>query len=181
MILRPTKIEDISRVIDIINQAKTYFKNNDIDQWQDGYPNEETIEKDIENNELFKEGLLKESREMEFENMNILVEDGVILGTCMVTIHGEPAYNRIEGKWILNCPYICVHRIAVDNEYKGKGLASTILDQVVAMYPDYHSVRMDTHHDNLSMQSFLTKYGFKYCGEITLKSGALRRAYEKRI
>ena len=136
MILRPTKIEDISRVIDIINQAKTYFKNNDIDQWQDGYPNEETIEKDIENNEAY-----------------VLEEDGVILGTCMVTIHG----------------------------YKGKGLASTILDQVVAMYPDYHSVRMDTHHDNLSMQSFLTKYGFKYCGEITLKSGALRRAYEKRI
>ena len=164
MILRPTKIEDISRVIDIINQAKTYFKNNDIDQWQDGYPNEETIEKDIENNEAY-----------------VLEEDGVILGTRMVTIHGEPAYNRIEGKWILNCPYICVHRIAVDNEYKGKGLASTILDQVVAMYPDYHSVRMDTHHDNLSMQSFLTKYGFKYCGEITLKSGALRRAYEKRI
>ena len=29
MILRPTKIEDISRVIDIINQAKTYLKNND--------------------------------------------------------------------------------------------------------------------------------------------------------
>ena len=142
----------------------TYLKNNDIDQWQDGYPNEETIEKDIENNEAY-----------------VLEEDGVILGTCMVTIHGEPAYNRIEGKWILNCPYICVHRIAVDNEYKGKGLASTILDQVVAMYPDYHSVRMDTHHDNLSMQSFLTKYGFKYCGEITLKSGALRRAYEKRI
>ena len=164
MILRPTKIEDISRVIDIINQAKTYFKNNDIDQWQDGYPNEETIEKDIENNEAY-----------------VLEEDGVILGTCMVTIHGEPAYKRIEGKCILNCPYICVHRIAVDNEYKGKGLASTILDQVVAMYPDYHSVRMDTHHDNLSMQSFLTKYGFKYCGEITLKSGALRRAYEKRI
>ena len=52
MILRPTKIEDISRVIDIINQAKTYFKNNDIDQWQDGYPNEETIEKDIENKNL---------------------------------------------------------------------------------------------------------------------------------
>ena len=142
MILRPTKIEDISRVIDIINQAKTYFKNNDIDQWQDGYPNEETIEKDIENNEAY-----------------VLEEDGVILGTCMVTIHGEPAYNRIEGK----------------------GLASTILDQAVAMYPDYHSIRMDTHHDNLSMQSFLTKYGFKYCGEITLKSGALRRAYEKRI
>lgn len=147
----------------LFNQAKTYFKNNDIDQWQDGYPNEETIEKDIENNEAY-----------------VLEEDGVILGTCMVTIQENLLITRIEER-ILNCHYICVHRIAVDNEYKGKGLASTILDQVVAMYPDYHSVRMDTHHDNLSMQSFLTKYGFKYCGEITLKSGALRRAYEKRI
>ena len=60
-------------------------------------------------------------------------------------------------------------------------MASTILDQVVAMYPDYHSVRMDTHNDNLSMQKFLTKYGFKHCGTITLANGALRRAYEKRI
>ena len=164
MILRPTKIEDISRVIDIINQAKTYFKNNDIDQWQDGYPNEETIKRDIEKNEAY-----------------VLVDEDQIVGTCMVTINGETSYNRIDGKWLLNSPYICVHCIAVDSNCKGKGLASTILDQVVAMYPDYHSVRMDTHHDNLSMQSFLTKYGFKYCGEITLKSGALRRAYEKRI
>ena len=45
MTFKTNEIEDISRVIDIINQAKTYFKNNDIDQWQDGYPNEETIEK----------------------------------------------------------------------------------------------------------------------------------------
>ena len=164
MNFRKSNKNDINKIMEMIEEAKEYFKSNNIDQWQDGYPNEETIEKDIENNEAY-----------------VLEEDGVILGTCMVTIHGEPAYNRIEGKWILNCPYICVHRIAVDNEYKGKGLASTILDQVVAMYPDYHSVRMDTHHDNLSMQSFLTKYGFKYCGEITLKSGALRRAYEKRI
>ena len=159
MILRPTKIEDISRVIDIINQAKTYLKNNDIDQWQDGYPNEETIEKDIENNEAY-----------------VLEEDGVILGTCMVTIHGEPAYNRIEGKWILNCPYICVHRIAVDNEYKGKGLASTIFRSSSCYVSRLSQCRMDTHHDNLSMQSFLTKYGFKYCGEITLKKWCFKKS-----
>ena len=42
---------------------------------------EETIEKDIENNEAY-----------------VLEEDGVILGTCMVTIHGEPAYNL--WKWL---------------------------------------------------------------------------------
>ncbi|MDO5813432.1 MAG: GNAT family N-acetyltransferase [Bacillota bacterium] len=164
MILRQTKLEDVSRVMEIINQAKSYFKENGIDQWQDGYPNEETIKRDIEKNEAY-----------------VLVDEDQIVGTCMVTIHGETAYNRIDGKWLLNSPYICVHRIAVDNKCKGKGLASTILDQAVAMYPDYHSVRMDTHNDNLSMQKFLTKYGFQHCGTITLASGALRRAYEKRI
>lgn len=40
---------------------------------------------------------------------------------------------------------------------------------------------MDTHDDNLSMQAFLSKYGFSYCGNIKLESGADRRAYEKRI
>ena len=53
MILRQTKLEDISRVMEIINQAKCYFKENGIDQWQDGYPNEETIKKDIEKNEAY--------------------------------------------------------------------------------------------------------------------------------
>lgn len=164
MILRKTTINDIARVMEIINQAKQYFKNNGIDQWQEGYPNEDSIKEDIAKEEAY-----------------VLENDGQILGTCMVTIQGEPTYDIIDGKWLFDEDYVCVHRIAVDNQYKGVGLASIILDQAIAMYPNYHSVRMDTHQDNLSMQRFLTKYGFVYCGMITLKSGALRRAYEKRI
>ena len=72
MILRQTKLEDISRVMEIINQAKSYFKENGIDQWQDGYPNEETIKRDIEKNEAY-----------------VLVDEDQIVGTCMVTINGE--------------------------------------------------------------------------------------------
>ena len=33
----------------IINQGKEKLKNEDIDQWQNGYPNEESIKRDIEN------------------------------------------------------------------------------------------------------------------------------------
>lgn len=164
MILRKTKLNDVYRVMEIIDQAKQYFKNSGIDQWQEGYPNDETIQQDITNEEAY-----------------VLEDNGHILGTCMVTVHGEPTYDVIDGKWLFDDDYICVHRIAVDNQYKGAGLASIILDQVVAMYPAYRSIRMDTHKDNLSMQRFLTKYGFVYCGIITLQSGALRRAYEKRI
>lgn len=164
MILRKTKLNDINRVMEIINQAKQYFKNNNIDQWQEGYPNEESIKEDIMNEEAY-----------------VLEDNGKILGTCMVTIQGEPTYHTIDGKWLFNEDYVCVHRIAVDEQYKGAGLASIILDQAIAMYPNFHSVRMDTHEDNLSMQRFLTKYGFVFCGIITLQNGAPRRAYEKRI
>ena len=162
MILRKTKTTDIPRVMEIINQAKQYFKENDIDQWQDGYPNNMTIQEDIKNGEAY-----------------VLDHDDHILGTCMITINGEPTYDVIEGKWFSEDDYICVHRIAIDNQYKGTGLASIILNEAVALYPQYHSLRMDTHEDNLSMQRFLSKYGFHYCGMITLASGALRKAYEK--
>lgn len=164
MILRKTKITDVPRVMDIINQAKTYFKNSGIDQWQDGYPCNVSIETDIANDEAY-----------------VLEDNGQILGTCMVTIQGEPTYRKIDGQWKTSKDYVCVHRIAVDPQYKGKGLASIMLDQVVAMYPQYHSLRMDTHENNLSMQRLLLKYGFEFCGIITLQSGALRRAYECQI
>ena len=42
MELEFTTKNDLIEVIKIINQAKQYFKNEGIDQWQDGYPNEET-------------------------------------------------------------------------------------------------------------------------------------------
>ena len=48
---RITKTE-IESVMEIIYAAQKYFRDNGIDQWQDGYPNEETILNDFENNEV---------------------------------------------------------------------------------------------------------------------------------
>lgn len=162
MILRKTQENEITRVMEIINQAKTYFQNNGINQWQDGYPNEESIQQDIINNEAF-----------------VLEDDHQIIGTCMITTKGEPTYRIIDGKWLTDGDYLCVHRIALDNQYKGTGLAGIMLNQAIEMFPQCHSLRMDTHEDNLSMQRFLIKYGFQFCGIITLENGDLRRAYEK--
>ena len=162
MILRETKVNEIEDVMKIIDGAKLYFKVVGINQWQDGYPNSDTICDDINNHEAY-----------------VLEDDGKIIGTCMITINGEKTYNVIDGKWLDNQPYICVHRIAVDRSVKGKGLAKIILDQAIALHPQFHSVRMDTHYDNMSMQRFLDKYGFTYCGEITLENGDPRRGYEK--
>lgn len=47
MNVRASEIKDLSRVMDLINQAKEYFKDNDINQWQKGYPDISTILDDI--------------------------------------------------------------------------------------------------------------------------------------
>ena len=48
MILKKSVKSDIPRIMDIIKQAQSYFKDQNIDQWQNGYPNEEVINNDIE-------------------------------------------------------------------------------------------------------------------------------------
>lgn len=162
MKLRHTTINDLPEVIEIINQAKLYFKNEGIDQWQDGYPNEDSIINDINQNEAY-----------------VLEDNGKILATTMISINIEPTYNYIEGNWLQNDKYMVIHRIAIHNDQKGKGLAKIIIDEALKLNPDIHSIRIDTHDDNLSMQRFLIKYGFTYCGTIYLENKSTRRAYEK--
>ena len=162
MKLRPTTINDLPEVIEIINQAKLYFKNEGIDQWQDGYPNEDSIINDINQNEAY-----------------VLENNGKILATTMISSNIEPTYNYIEGNWLQNDKYMVIHRIAIRNDQKGKGLAKIIIDEALKLHPDIHSIRIDTHVDNLSMQRFLIKYGFTYCGTIYLENKSTRRAYEK--
>lgn len=162
MKLRLTTTNDIDAVMTIINQAKAYFKKQGINQWQDGYPNKASIINDISRQEAY-----------------VLDIDGEIVATAMISKAIEPNYNYIDGKWLQSNDYIVVHRIAVRDDQKGKSLAKIIIDEAIKLYPNIHSIRIDTHDDNLSMQSFLIKYGFEYCGIIYLENKETRRAYEK--
>lgn len=162
MKLRLTTTNDLEAVMAIINEAKAYFKEQGINQWQDGYPNEISIINDISHHEAY-----------------VLEDKGTVIATAMISNAIEPNYNYIEGKWLQEDDYIVVHRIAIKNEQKGKGLAKIIIDEAIKLYPQITSIRMDTQDDNLSMQRFLTKYGFTYCGTIYLETKETRRAYEK--
>ena len=48
MTIRKTTAKDIDAVLKIFEDAKAYMLANGIDQWQKGYPNRETILRDIE-------------------------------------------------------------------------------------------------------------------------------------
>jgi ribosomal protein S18 acetylase RimI-like enzyme len=156
---------DINSIMDIIKQAQDYFKEQGIDQWQNNYPDFGTVRNDINNKNGF-----------------VLIKDNIVVGTVTVVFDGERNYDSIyDGKWISNQEYAVIHRLAILSNYKGLGLSSIIIENIknICLNKGIHSIKVDTHKENLSMQRLLHKNGFQYCGIIYLQDSSERRAYEK--
>ena len=167
MVFKKAKIEELDQIMRIIRKAQEQFRKDGIDQWQDNYPNEEIIGADIERGESY-----------------ILLKDGEVIGTVYLSFEEESDYDKIyEGAWISQEPYAVIHRLAVDLERKGQGLASVIMEEAVKMSQErgFKSIKVDTHRENKAMQRLLLKNGFQNCGLIYLKDGAERLAFEKII
>ena len=168
MKIRSATEKDISFMMEIINAAKKFFKENGIDQWQNGNPNSDVLLNDIKNGESFV----------------VVDENDSICATAMISMRGEPTYNEIfDGKWINNSQFGVIHRVAVSPSAKKSGLASMLVSYAERQTraAGFSSLRADTHDDNIPMQKMLEKNGFVYCGNIFLSDGAPRRAYEKML
>ena len=167
MKFRKSTKTDVTRIMEIVKQAQEYFKSQGIDQWQNNYPNEEVINNDINNGESY-----------------VMLDEDNIIATTVISFRKEKSYeNIIDGKWITNSDYGVIHRIAVDNTHKGKGLSHKIIKyaEEVCKQNNVHSIKVDTHEENIPMQSLLKKNGFKYCGIIYLEDGGKRVAFEKTL
>ena len=165
MEFRKSVKSDIKEIMNIIKEAQNYFKEKKINQWQDGYPNAESIINDIESEELY-----------------VLLIDNKIIATAYLSFKGDIDYDVIyEGEWISQGDYAVVHRVAVLSEMKGHGVADELFKNIekVCLENNINNIKIDTHRENKSMQRFLNKNGFEYCGIIYLKDNEERIAFEK--
>lgn len=165
MKFRKATTHDMQQIMYIIEQAKISLQMQGIDQWQDGYPNITTIIDDVQQGEAY-----------------VMEDNYCVMATCMISNREDPTYIEIEeGTWLQTQNYSVLHRVAVHPAYKGKSVASLLIQHALTLYPTSHSLRVDTHHKNVSMQRLLEKNEFQYCGIIHLADGAKRKAYEKLI
>jgi N-acetylglutamate synthase-like GNAT family acetyltransferase len=162
---RKAEITDAERIWQIILQAKEQMRRMNSRQWQDGYPVVENITGDIENGYGY-----------------VLCGENGVIAYGAVIFDGEPAYNDIHGKWLTNQPYVVVHRLAIADEVKQKGIGTLFMQKAeeLSLQKGVHSFRVDTNFDNVYMQKILFALDFTYCGEIVYDQG-VRRAYEKKI
>lgn len=167
--IRKTRDEDLGQVMEIIHLAQENFRKLSIDQWQNGYPNEEIIKQDMEKGQSY-----------------VFEQEGRIDGTAVISCEREWTYDRIKGgSWVTGDEkaYLVIHRIATHDRAKRTGTAGRVLKYAEELGRELgrQSIRIDTHPDNHAMRKFLEKQGFCFCGHIYLSDGALRYAYEKEI
>lgn len=157
MNIRPAQYEDLPRILEIYSIGRAYMRaTGNMLQWAGGYPQEEVLTADIEKKQLF-----------------VCEENASLHGVFAFILGEDPTYGYIDGNWPNQKPYGTIHRIASDGTVKGlvamaKNFGQNFIDEI----------RIDTHHDNHTMQHVVEKNGFRRCGIIYLENGDPRIAYQ---
>ncbi len=170
MIYRLGRETDINEMMAMVDQAKEAFRAGGIDQWQKGEPDAPGLAEGIKAGQV-----------------HVLEDGGLVVAMITLAEGDDPSYRQIDGAWLDASPYTAFHRVCVSQELKGRGLAGRLFkeSEALCLARGYHSVRVDTHPGNLSMQRALEKSGYTACGTLRLiggsEEGDLRLGYQKLI
>ena len=163
MHIRRSTPEDFTRIMEIYAYAREFMAaHGNPNQWgPTNWPPEDLIREDISLGRSY-----------------VCEHEGRIVGTFYYD-YGEdiePTYRVIhDGCWQNDDAYGVVHRVAGDGSVRGIG--SFCLNWA---YDQCGHLRIDTHSDNLVMQSLLAKLGFEKRGIIYVEEDDCPRyAYEK--
>jgi len=170
MNLRRADENDIPAIMVVIRKVVPLMRAAGNLQWDDAYPNPEVFMRDIAKKQLWV----------------AQIDDSgtsTIAGVAAITEDQEPEYARVG--WDINEPAIVVHRVAVDPEYRGRGIAEALMRQaeVVAAERGIHVLRVDTNSQNQATQRLFPKLGYTFFGETELGFRPNLRflCYQKRL
>lgn len=160
---RKAELSDLPQIWTILHQAILRRKADGSKQWQDGYPNPEVVANDV-------------AKQVGF----VLAQENQIVAYCAILINDEPEYANLVGQWMTNSDFVVFHRIAVAQEYLGKGIAKMMFTQIEKHAREHHifSIKADTNFDNAAMLALFAQTGYVYCGEVHFR-GSPRMAFEK--
>lgn len=165
--LRRATPADLPAITAIISGAKAYLKEQQINQWQDGYPDPATLKQDIKDGITF-----------------VLIYNNTVAGTAALHQGIDVNYLKIEdGQWISGTSdhYSAIHRIAVASDFRGHHLSETLMTGLITISGllGFKDIRIDTHPENKGMQHVITSSGFDYRGIVHMqRDNAIRYAYQ---
>jgi len=151
MEIRLARTEDVPAIMHLVKKVVPLMRATGNFQWGDDYPNPEVFEKDIAIGQLWVAKL-----------------DGKIGGVSAITTDQDPEYA--DAGWDITEEAIVTHRLAVDPDMQGKGIAKALMQQaeIVANNRGIKILRVDTNTENKATNALFPKLGYDFSGEISL-------------
>ena len=153
MIIRKAKNTDLENIMTMYRSCISGMIKNRIDQWDDTYPNTETIAEDLENQTYY-----------------VAEKNGKIIGGINIDKNQDPTYLTIDWKDKTNS-FLVVHRLAVKEKNWGDkvGKALMIFAEEAILEEGLKSIRLDTYSGNPKAMEFYRRLGYSELGTIDLK------------
>lgn len=148
--IRKAKQSELAKIMEIYAYARKIMKDNgNATQWGNNRPDIATIQKDIEQQQLY-----------------VVEQQNAIHAVFAFVLGEDPTYRVIEdGQWQDNSEYGTIRGIF--------DLIMQFCEQKIK------HIRIDTHKDNTIMQHLIEKHQFQRCGIIYVSDKTPRIAYEK--
>lgn len=166
--LRLAKLGDLPTIMGITKLAVDYMNNIDnVDQWDDTYPNKEVFIEDITSKTLYI---------FEFKNE--------IVGYICINNQIYDSYNQVSSWHDTFENATTFHRVCINPKNQNKGLGKQLLQEAESLVyeagNDY--IIIDTYSLNLRMNNLLLNLNYNFLGQMHLKPGKEKwNCYDKKI
>ncbi len=170
MVVRRAKLEDVAAVVDLVRRVVPGMRAGGNLQWSEEYPNAAVFARDVEREQLWVAEIEAAAGQR-------------IGGVAAITTDQQPEYANVG--WEIAETAVVVHRLAVDPEFRGRGVAETLMRkaEAVARERGILLLRVDTNTQNQATQSLFPKLGYLLAGDTAFagRPGLSFRCYEKRL
>nr|WP_068889526.1 GNAT family N-acetyltransferase [Pedobacter panaciterrae] len=149
------ELQDVNEVMSLIKEAIDEMESRNIYQWDEVYPDYNTIITDIQAETMF--GI--------FKNLELA-------GIVVLDKNQSPEYSSIKWESNIGIPLV-MHRLCVRPKFQGQGIAKQLLrfSEQFAIDNSYKSIILDSFSRNHVALNLYENNGYMKKGKVTFRKG----------
>lgn len=147
--------KELQEIINIFYDAIEEMNKHNILQWDEVYPDKNTIENDIRNKELYVGKINSEI-------------------ACVYVLNGKCDEEYINGYWKYpNATYAVIHRMCVNPKFQNQGIGAVTLNHIEEKLKNegVETIRLDAFSLNPFALKMYYKNGYVKVGEANWRKG----------
>ena len=153
MIIRKANKTDLDNIMLMYKSCVKGMLANNIDQWDETYPNSEVIMGDLIAQTYF-----------------VAIKNEIIIAGINIDQNQDDTYLALDWKDKKN-QFLVVHRLAVKVEFWSDGIGKSLMlfKENLVIEKGLKSIRLDTYSGNPKAMEFYRRLGYSELGTIDLK------------